>query len=237
MKRILLLILKKLYIAPYWYFKICKYAESNKYNEEARYRLIRNIVKSVNKSANVIIECEGIENIPKKNGYVLFPNHQGLYDALILIETNEKPITFVMKKEIEKHPVLKKISSLIKALLIDRSDLKQSMKVILEMTKEVKLGRNFVIFAEGTRSRKQNELLDFKGGSFKSATKAKAPIVPVALMDSYKVFDNNSIEKVKVKISYLEPIYYDEYKEMKTSEIANEVKSRIEKKINKDIDK
>lgn len=237
MKRILLLILKKLYIAPYWYFKICKYAESNKYNEEARYRLIRNIVKSVNKSANVIIECEGIENIPKKNGYVLFPNHQGLYDALILIETNEKPITFVMKKEIEKHPVLKKISSLIKALLIDRSDLKQSMKVILEMTKEVKLGRNFVIFAEGTRSRKQNELLDFKGGSFKSATKAKAPIVPVALMDSYKVFDNNSIERVKVKISYLEPIYYDEYKEMKTSEIANEVKSRIEKKINKDIDK
>lgn len=237
MKRILLLILKKLYIAPYWYFKICKYAESNKYNEEARYRLIRNIVKNINKSANVIIECEGIENIPKKNGYVLFPNHQGLYDALILIETNEKPITFVMKKEIEKHPVLKKISSLIKALLIDRSDLKQSMKVILEMTKEVKLGRNFVIFAEGTRSRKQNELLDFKGGSFKSATKAKAPIVPVALMDSYKVFDNNSIERVKVKISYLEPIYYDEYKEMKTSEIANEVKSRIEKKINKDIDK
>lgn len=237
MKRILLLILKKIYIAPYWYFKICKYAESNKYNEEARYRLIRNIVKSVNKSANVIIECEGIENIPKKNGYVLFPNHQGLYDSLILIETNDKPITFVMKKEIEKNPVLKKISLLIKALLIDRSDLKQSMKVILEMTTEVKLGRNFVIFAEGTRSRKRNELLDFKGGSFKSATKAKAPIVPVALKDSYKVFDNNSIEKVKVKISYLKPIYYEEYKEMKTSEIAIEVKSRIEKKINKDIDK
>ena len=39
--------------------------------------------------------------------------------------------------------------------------------------KEVKQGRNFLIFAEGTRSRQGNKLLDFKGGSFKAATKGK----------------------------------------------------------------
>lgn len=231
MERIILLILKKLYIAPYWYYKICKYSKSEKYSEISRYKLLRSIVKSVNKSANVIIECEGIDNLPKDNGYVIFPNHQGLYDALILIETSERPITFVMKKEIENNVFLRKIASLIKAQLIDRTDVKQSMKVILEMTKEVRLGRNYVIFAEGTRSKNKNSLLNFKGGSFKSATKAKAPIVPVALVDSYKVFDNHSTDKVKVKISYLEPLYYEEYKEMKTSEIAYEVKKRIENKI------
>lgn len=231
MERIILLILKKLYIAPYWYYKICKYSKSEKYSEISRYKLLRSIVKSVNKSANVIIECEGIDNLPKDNGYVIFPNHQGLYDALILIETSERPITFVMKKEIENNVFLRKIASLIKAQLIDRTDVKQSMKVILEMTKEVRLGRNYVIFAEGTRSKNKNSLLNFKGGSFKSATKAKAPIVPVALVDSYKVFDNHSTDKVKVKISYLEPLYYEKYKEMKTSEIAYEVKKRIENKI------
>ena len=231
MERIILLVLKKLYIVPYWYYKICKYSKSEKYSEITRYKLLRNIVKNINESANVIVECEGIENLPKDTGYVIFPNHQGLYDALILIETSERPITFVIKKEVENNLVLKRIASLIKAQLIDRKDVKQSMKVILEMTKEVKLGRNYVIFAEGTRSKKQNNLLDFKGGSFKSATKAKAPIVPVALVDSYKVFDNHSTEKVKVKISYLKPLYYEEYKEMKTSDIASEVRKRIENKI------
>lgn len=231
MERIMLLILKKLYIVPYWYYKICKYAKSEKYSEISRYKFLRKIVKSINESANVIIECDGTENLPKDSGYVIFPNHQGLYDSLILIETSERPITFVMKKEIEKNVFLKNIALLLKAQLIDRKDVKQSMKVILEMTKEVKLGRNYVIFAEGTRSRMKNNLLDFKGGSFKSATKAKAPIVPVALADSYKVFDNHSTEMVKVKISYLEPLYYEEYKDMKSSDIAKEVKMRIENKI------
>lgn len=66
----------------------------------------------------------------------------------------------------------------MRAKLIDRQDLRQSMKIIQQVTEEVKQGRNYIIFAEGTRSRKQNELLDMKGGSFKSAVKAKCPIVP-----------------------------------------------------------
>ena len=53
-------------------------------------------------------------------------------------------------------------------------------------------------------------------------------IVPVALIDSYKAFDTGSVEKLTVQVHFLEPIYYDEYKDMKTTDIAAEVKSRIE---------
>ena len=83
----------------------------------------------------------------------------------------------------------------MKAYAIDRDDIKQSMKVILQVTKEVMQGRNFLIFAEGTRSKDGNQLLEFKGGSFKAAMKAKCPIVPVALIDSYKSFDTDSINR------------------------------------------
>ena len=55
--------------------------------------------------------------------------------------------------------------------------------------KEVKNGRNYLIFAEGTRSKHGNHPQEFKGGSFKAAMKAKCPIVPVALIDTYKAFD------------------------------------------------
>ena len=98
----------------------------------------------------------------------------------------------------------------MKAFMIDRDDVKQSMQVIINVIKEVKAGRNYLIFAEGTRSRKGNQLLDFKGGSFKSAVKAQCPIVPVALIDSYKSFDTNSIKKLTVQVHFLEPIPYEE---------------------------
>ncbi len=71
--------------------------------------------------------------------------------------------------------------------------------------------------------------------AFKAATKAKCPIIPVALIDSFKPFDMNSAAKVTVQVHFLEPITYDEYKDMKTHEIAEEVKHRIEEVIQKNI--
>ncbi len=227
MERIILMIIKRIFIAPYWLYLICKYGNTEKYSEEERYRVLSNIVKKVNRAGNVKIISDGEENLPKENGYVLFPNHQGLFDALVLLETNKQPITFVMKKEIENQWFIKKIIKLLQAQIIDRDDIRQSMGVINTMTKEVKEGRNYVIFAEGTRSRKGNELLDFKGGSFKSAVNAKCPIIPVAIMDSYKVFDSKSIKKATVRMAYLKPIYPEEYNKMKTTEIACIIKERI----------
>ena len=94
----------------------------------------------------------------------------------------------------------------MKAFMIDRDDVKQSMQVIINVIKEVKAGRNYLIFAEGTRSKDGNHPQEFKGGSFKAG----------------------SVKKLTVQVHFLEPIYYDEYKDMKTTEIAAEVKKRIE---------
>lgn len=101
------------------------------------------------------------------------------------------------------------------------------MKVIMGVTKEIKEGRNFLIFPEGTRSRLGNQMLDFHGGTFKCVTQSKCPIVPFALVDSYKVLDEKGSKKVKVQLHYMKPIYYDEYKDMTTNEIAAMVRDRI----------
>ena len=103
------------------------------------------------------------------------------------------------------------------------------MNVINTVAKETKEGRNYIIFAEGTRSRNGNHLLEFKGGSFKAATKAGCDIVPVALVDSYKAFDTGSIKKIDIKVFILDPITPEEYKGKSTVEIAETVKTRIEK--------
>ena len=123
----------------------------------------------------------------------------------------------------------------MKAYMLDREDVRQAMRVIIDVTKEVKKGRNYLIFAEGTRSKKGNKIGNFKGGSFKSATKAQCPIVPVALIDSFKPFDTNSIRPVTVQVHFMKPLYYEEYKNMKTTEIASVVQQRIQETIDKNI--
>ncbi len=60
---------------------------------------------------------------------------------------------------------------------------------------------------------------------------AKVPIVPVALIDSYKVYNSDHYGPVTTYVYYLEPIMYDEYKSMKSREIAAIVENRIKDKI------
>ena len=74
-------------------------------------------------------------------------------------------------------------------------------------------------------------MLDFHSGSFKCATKAKCPILPVALIDSFKVLDQKGSKQVTVQLHYLEPIYYEEYKGLSTVELAKLVRTRIEKTV------
>ena len=101
------------------------------------------------------------------------------------------------------------------------------MKTILQIADEVKNGRRYIIFPEGGYDHNKNELQDFMAGSFKCATKARAPIVPVAIIDSYKPFGVNSLRKVKTQVHFLEPILFEEYGKMTTAEIAGMVKDRI----------
>lgn len=234
MKRIIVMVLKNILFVPYWALQLLMYArENDKHTEQQRYDLLRKIVLHANKGGKVKIESSGLENIPKKNGFIMYPNHQGLFDMLAIIEGCEQPLSVVMKKEVANIPFIKQVRKIMKAQSMDREDVRQSMKVIIQITKEVSEGRNYVIFAEGTRSKKGNELLDFKGGSFKAATKAKCPIIPVALIDSFVPFDSDTIKEATVKVHYLSPITYEEYKSMKTNEIAALVKERIKKEIEK----
>ena len=58
--------------------------------------------------------------------------------------------------------------------------------------------------------------------------KAKCPIVPVALKNCFVPFDSNTVRPVTVEVHFLDPIPYEEYQGMKTTEIAEMVKKRIE---------
>ena len=228
MKRIILMVIRLIFRVPYYMFGIWWSGKRKDYDLEKSFAFVKKVTKAANRAGRVTIESYGLNNIPKENGFVFFPNHQGLFDTLVFLESCPVPFSFVIKKEASNVILLKQVISALRSIVIDREDIRQSMEVINKMAEEVQKGRNFLIFPEGTRSKMGNRLLPFKGGTFKSAVKAKCPIVPCALIDSFKPFDENSIAPVTVKLIYLQPIYYEEYASMKTPEIANMVKVRIE---------
>jgi 1-acyl-sn-glycerol-3-phosphate acyltransferase len=233
MQRIVLMVLRSIFELPYWLYKIFSYTNVEKYDEVTRYALLHRLTAIVNRRGRVKVLAHGIENLPKENGYILYGNHQGLFDALILLETHERPFATVSKKEVENIFFLKQVFNVLQSKFIDREDVRQSMKILMEVTKEVKEGRNYLIFPEGTRSKNKNQIQEFKGGSFKCAMNAKCPIVPIAIIDSFKAFDTNSIAKLTVQIFYLPPLYYEDYQGMKSGEIADLVAERIRTTIEK----
>lgn len=234
MRRIILMVIRNIFLVPIMWYKLCYHASHiEKYTDEEHYNMLKFIDYRANKGGNVHIDIHGVENIPKENGFMFFPNHQGLYDVLAIIEACPVPFSVVAKKEVADIPFLKQVFACMKAYMLDRNDVRQALQVINSVADEIQKGRNYLIFAEGTRSKNGNRIGEFKGGSFKSATKAKCPIVPVALIDSFKPFDTKSINQVTVQVHFLEPIYYDEYKEMRTTKIATLVHDRIEDTINR----
>ena len=232
MKRILMMVLRNIILVPFMWCKLVYHSKHvDKYTEEEHYKMMKFIVKRANKGGNVNVVVRGVENLPKESGYIFYPNHQGMYDVLAIMAGCPVPFSVVAKKEVKDVPFLREIFACMKAFMMDRENVRQSLKVISSVTEEVKKGRNYIIFPEGTRSKNGNVVGDFKGGSFKAAVNAKCPIVPVALIDSFKPFDSNTIKPVCVQVHFLTPICYEEYKGMKTVEIAGMVKHRIEETI------
>ena len=55
---------------------------------------MREIVGYANRGGNVTIQATGVEHIPNENGFIMYPNHQGMYDMLAaeharLVESGE----------------------------------------------------------------------------------------------------------------------------------------------------
>lgn len=232
MRRIVLMFVTNFFRLPYMLFMLFHMNNHReKYNKETRFKYLHRFVRWCNRGGNVKVDVHGAENIPKETGFIMYPNHQGLYDTLTMLQTLELPFSPVAKVETKKVFLLHTVLDNLDAEYMDRSNIRQSLGIITDMAERAKKGGNFVIYPEGTRSRQGNNMLPFKAGAFKAATLSHVPIIPVALIDCFIPFDRPSLKKVTVQAHFLEPIPYEEYKDMNTREISEMVQERIRLKI------
>lgn len=175
--------------------------------------IVQGLFRFILKLSGVTITAEGLENIPGDRAVLYVGNHRSYFDILAGYVTVPGLTGFVAKKEMEKIPLLSTWMTCLNCLFLDRKNIKEGLKTILEGIEKVKSGVSVWIFPEGTRN--EGELLDlmiFHEGSLKIAEKSGCPVIPVAITGTAEIFEDH-LPRVKpshVVIRYGEPIYLKE---------------------------
>jgi len=185
--------------------------------------------RSLVKLAGVTVVTTGAEKIPLEGSVLFVSNHQGNFDIPILLGYIDKPKAFIAKIELLKLPLIRTWMIHLKCVFMDRSDIRQSLKVINQAANHLKEGYSMVIFPEGTRS-KNKALGEFKPGSLKLALKAGVPIVPVAIEGSYKIMEQNCymIKPAHVTITIFDPIHTARLTKEQAKDLPERVRKIIE---------
>ena len=153
--------------------------------------------RGILKVTGVSLSVDGLENIPKDGPCVFVANHRSYYDIPLLLAGLEKPHGILAKEELEKIP------------LLNRDDVRASVRALNDATAIVEGGRSFVIFPEGTRYKgEEGGAGEFKAGAFRIAVKTGAPVVPVAVTGARALFEanGNRCRPGSVRIKIMSPI-------------------------------
>ncbi len=156
-------------------------------------RTVRWILGVFLRQAGVTVTVKGLENIPQDRPVLYVGNHRSYFDILVGYTTVPGRLGFVAKKEMERYPFLAQWMHNVDCLFLDRKDVKEGLKTILQGVEKVRHGVSIWIFPEGTRNRNEDlkDLLPFKEGSLKIAEKAGCPVVPVAIRGTAEIFEKH----------------------------------------------
>ena len=199
-----------------------------KYTDDELYAYGLKIVRVAVNTAGLKIEAQGLENIPQTDGIYICANHQEKFDPLAIWLSFPRQTGVILDDSATHRPVIRELCDLIKSQRLLKHNTHSVVKAYNQITRELKAGINYMVFPEGEYEEEPGMLGDFHAGSFKSPQRAHCPILPVALIDSYKIFDKGFKSTLPIRVHYLLPIKPEEYAGMTTSEIAGLVKSRIQ---------
>ena len=176
--------------------------------------LIQSVFRFILWLTGVEVTVIGEELVPTDEAVLYIGNHRSFFDILLTYTRCPRLTGYIAKAEMEKIPLLSNWMHYLHCLFLDRKDIKQGLKTILTAVDKVKSGISICIFPEGTRNRNKDELdmLPFHEGSFKIATKANCPIIPIAISNSANIFEAHfpKISPARVVVEYGKPIYPDE---------------------------
>lgn len=184
--------------------------------------------------SNTKVYVTGLDKIPNDKRVLFVSNHTSNFDQIVLLKVlKQKPIICITKPENEKIPIMGAFIHKTGYITIDRKNNFNALSSILKGVIYLKNDlADMYVAPEGTRS-KSGELLPFKAGAFKIATKAEAPIVVISLLNCNKIHKNFPFKRTHVYMDVINVIYSEEYETMNSVEISDFVRNEINTQLKK----
>jgi 1-acyl-sn-glycerol-3-phosphate acyltransferase len=135
------------------------------------------------------VRIYGTENVPQQGPLVVVSNHASDFDPPMLSSCVGRPVAYMAKEELFEVPILKQAIQLYGAYPVKRGSPDRS--AIRSALACLEAGWAAGVFLEGTRT-PDARITSPKLGAAMIAAKAKAPLLPVSLWGTEKIFKQGS---------------------------------------------
>ncbi|WP_249221420.1 AMP-binding protein [Cupriavidus sp. KK10] len=126
-------------------------------------------------------KIEGLPDLGRSAPVVIVANHASYTDVILLTAVLPPHFTFVAKQELLRSPPLAMLLGRLGCAFVERFDPARGVEDTSALEKRILGGESLVFFPEGT-FRREPGLRPFRLGAFRCAARARAPVIPIALI-------------------------------------------------------
>jgi len=137
------------------------------------------------------IKVTGLENLRTYKNFVITPTHRSFLDYL-LIESLIYDLVLFTNKPLTRLWIYRHVSNLLGANAVMDNSHASYYRLFDDFKKSLEDGTNVLIFPEGTRG-SSDTLAPFKEGAFKLSIISGAPILPIVINGSDKIYKKGSM--------------------------------------------
>jgi 1-acyl-sn-glycerol-3-phosphate acyltransferase len=197
-------------------------------NENFIYAPVRFFVRAGLVMVNVKVEVSGLERLEPNQTYLFTPNHQSMIEVPLVVTYLGRNPAFLAKKELFKYPIFGFGMRVIGVVPVDRSNSQSAIESARKGTENLRKGKPYVVYPEGTRTQR-GRLLPFKKGAFMMAIEAGVPVVPVSISGSAAIMPKHQVKVFPgtVRITVHEPISTQGYDRDNIVDLMETVRSKI----------
>jgi len=197
-------------------------------NENFIYVPVRFCVRIGLKLAGVKIVVDGLDRLDPATTYVFTPNHQSIIEVPLMVTYLDRNTAFLAKKELFKIPIFGNGMRQIGIIPVDRSNSAAAVESARNATRNLRAGKSYVVYPEGTRS-PDGRLLPFKKGAFLMAVDAGVPVVPITVSGSSRVMPKGKVRVLPgtIRLTIHEPISTTGYSRANVSQLVDLVRTRV----------
>jgi 1-acyl-sn-glycerol-3-phosphate acyltransferase len=176
----------------------------------------------------VKVDVKGIEHLDPAQPYILTPNHQSFIEVPLFVTYLGRNPGYLAKKEVFKYPVFGPGIRMMGVIPVDRTNSPAAVESAKQATRNIRRGKSYMVYPEGTRS-KDGTLLPFKKGAFMMAIEAGVPIVPVTVSGATKIMPKGEFKLFPSTVHLIihEPISTKDYSKENVAELMQRTRAKI----------